>query len=140
MTEKNPYKRMLELFLWLVALHSFLVGITLIVTPASVFVHFGYTAISEKFFPVQGGVFHIVLAIAYSMSARDVVHQHRMIMLSISAKIIATVFLFTYYFLITPIWVVLFSGVADGLMGSILWYLFSRFVHFTGITADKTAA
>jgi hypothetical protein len=140
MTENNPYKRMLELFLWLVALHSFLVGIALIVTPATVFVYFGYSTITEKFFPVQGGVFHIVLAIAYSMAARDVVHQQRMIMLAISAKIIATVFLFSYYFLIAPIWVVLLSGVIDGMMGSVLWYLFSRFVHGAEVIADKTAA
>ncbi len=131
MIRKNPYQRILEIFLWLVALHSFLVGVTLMVTPASVFIHFGYAPINEKFFPVQGGVFHIVLSIAYLMAARDVIGQGRMVMLTISAKIVATVFLFTYYFLIAQIWIVLISGLVDGIMGITIWYLYSRLVRST---------
>ena len=123
-------KRNLEIVLWLIALHSFLVGIALIVTPASVFSYFGYAAISEKFFPVQGGVFHIVLSIAYTMAALDVIHQGRMVMLTISAKIIAGVFLFTYYILISSIWMVLVSGLVDSLMAVLVWYLYNRYVKF----------
>ncbi len=130
MTPKNPYHQYLKLFLWLITLHSFFVGIALIVTPASLFVYFGYANITEKFFPVQGGVFHIVLSIAYAMAALDVIHQGRMIMLTISAKIIATTFLFAYYFLIAEIWTVLVSGLVDGLMGIIVWYLYSRYLKF----------
>jgi hypothetical protein len=131
MNTKNSYQRILEIFLWLVALHSFLVGITLMVTPASVFIYFGYAPINEKFFPVQGGVFHIVLSIAYLMAARDVIGQGRMVMLTISAKIVATVFLFTYYFLIAQIWIVLVSGLVDGIMGITVWYLYSRLLRST---------
>jgi len=127
---KSQLLRWLTLFLWLVALHSFLVGIALITTPSKIFVFIGFSDVTEKFFPVQGGVFHVVLSIAYAMAARDVIHQGRMVMLTISAKLIATVFLFSYFFIIDKIWVLLLSAIGDAFMGITVWYLYGRYVSF----------
>ena len=58
----------LTIVLWLVAMHSFCVGVCLIVMPASLFSYFGF-GIGEKFFATQGGVFHIVMSICYFIVA-----------------------------------------------------------------------
>ncbi len=128
MAEKNQFAHYLKIFLWLVALHSFLVGIALITSPSQLFIYFGFAEVTEKFFPVQAGVFHIILSIAYAMAAIDVYHQGRMVMLTISAKLIATIFLVSYYFLIMEIWMVMVSAIGDAFMGLTVWYLYSSFL------------
>ena len=66
----DPSRR-LRLLLRLVAAHSLAVGLALVLAPADVFVRLGYAPLGERFFPVQGGVFHIVMAAGYLMAARD---------------------------------------------------------------------
>ncbi len=105
-----------RVILWLVALHSVGFGISLILLPIPWIEYFGFR-LEEKFFAVQGGVFHIVVSIAYIMAARRLDRARDLIVLSCSAKFIATVFLLSYYFFVSPIFMVVFSGVADFLMG-----------------------
>jgi hypothetical protein len=118
----------LSIILWLIALHSFFVGIGLIVMPIPVMEFLGYNSCADRFFPTQGGVFHIIMAIAYSLAALRTKRFECMILFSIIVKFSATFFLFTYYFLVSPIWMVLLSGITDCLMGIvILWaYLLYR--------------
>jgi uncharacterized membrane protein len=121
----------LSLFLWLVAIHSFLVGIGLIVLPLPLLKLFGYGVCAERFFPSQGGVFHIAMAVGYAMGAYNLKSYDCLIIFSIIVKFIATVFLFTYFFLVSSIWLVLLSGISDFLMGLIVLILY-RFAKNAG--------
>ena len=107
----------LPFLLWLVATHSLLVGFSLILMPASVMPFFGFESYAEKFFPVQGGVFHLVMAVAYALAAIDTERFSGLIILAIVAKFMATVFLLIYYFMVDKIWTVLSSAIGDSLMG-----------------------
>jgi hypothetical protein len=112
----NARQRLL-LILWLVAVHSFLVGLALMFVPASLMPLLGFKIVVEKFFSVQAGVFHLVMVLVYSLAAIGLERFRGLILLAILAKFMATIFLFTYYFLIDSVWTVLFSGIGDGLMG-----------------------
>jgi hypothetical protein len=113
--------RLLKWVLWLIALHSIGFGISLIVLPIPVIEYFGFH-LAEKFFAVQGGVFHIVVSLAYIMAALDLDRATKLIILSCTAKFMATIFLLSYYIFVSHIFMVVFSGIADFLMGlAILW-------------------
>ena len=115
-------QKRLELILYLVSLHSLVVGLGLILPPLSLMPHFGFQVAVEKFFPVQGGVFHIVMSFAYAMAGYHKLRQEGLIVLSIIAKYIATVFLIVYGVFVQPIWMVWLSALGDAFMGSvILW-------------------
>ena len=117
---KNPRKR-LSLLLILIAIHSFCVGVGLIIRPAELMQLFGFGICYERFFPTQGGVFHIVMAVGYLMAACDVDEHHSLIIFSIIVKTMATVFLFTYFIAVEQIWLVLLSGFSDGIMGLVIY-------------------
>ncbi len=110
------YGKILQWFLWLIALHSIGFGISLIILPIPVIEFFGFH-LAEKFFAVQGGVFHIVVSLAYIMAALDIDRSAKLIVLSCTAKFMATLFLLSYYFFVNHIFMVIFSGIADCLMG-----------------------
>jgi hypothetical protein len=119
-----PVQKFLKIFLWLVAIHSCLVGIFLIILPEPWLAFFGYTGYRRSFFQVQGGVFHIVMAITYAWAARNPLREQTLVIITICAKGLATVFLLLYYLSIEPIWIVLLSALGDLLMGSIILILF----------------
>ena len=116
--------RFLSWFLWLVAVHSFLVGVGLIILPSSLIEFFGYQTCLERFFPSQGGVFHIAMAVGYAMPAYNLKHYECLIIFSIVVKFMATVFLLIYFFFVSPIWLVILSCISDFLMGLIILILF----------------
>ena len=120
MLDRYPVKKFLQIFLWLVAIHSCLVGLFLIVLPESWLTFFGYIGYRRTFFQVQGGIFHLVMAITYSCTARDPLREQTLVIISICAKGIATVFLLLYYLLIEPVWIVLVSALGDVLMGAVI--------------------
>ena len=127
--------RWLSIALALVALHSAAVGLVLIIAPPSVMQAFGYAMITEPFFKVQGGVFHIVMAVAYALAALDPVGRRLLVVFAIAAKMIATAFLLSYYAVVPSLTVILASGVVDFLMGLLLLLLFRRLPP-PGISAD----
>lgn len=114
--------RLYQILLWLIAIHSFFVGILLIILPPNLMEFFGYD-IQERFFQTQGGVFHMVMCVAYIMVATNVENGKQLSIFSYSAKFIATVFLVSYFFFADQIITVLLSGIGDFLMG-IFIYLF----------------
>ncbi|MCX6251139.1 MAG: hypothetical protein NTX61_10350 [Bacteroidetes bacterium] len=120
------YELALKWILWLIALHSIGFGISLIVLPISVIEYFGFD-LQEKFFAVQGGVFHIVVSLAYIMAALDLAHSRKLIILSCTAKFMATIFLLSYFFFGRPIFMVIFSGFADFLMGLAILLLYLQY-------------
>ena len=115
----SPRER-LRLLLWLVALHSAGVGLGLILHPAGLLAFMGFAPVSEPFFPVQGGVFHVVVAVGYAMAAHAPRRHRSLIVFAVVVKILATVFLLLYWLLIARLWSVLASGAVDGLMALLI--------------------
>jgi hypothetical protein len=114
---------LLTVLLYLIALHSFCVGLALIIIPIPSLDFFGFTGYSGSFFKAQGGIFHIVMSIIYLIAAHDVDKFPVLIYLTLTAKFIATVFLLGYYFIFGHIWMVLVSGIGDFLMGLFVYLL-----------------
>jgi hypothetical protein len=117
----------LRLFLWLVAIHTFIVGVLLVVIPPDLMSIFGFSVIREGFFKVQGGVFHFVILYAYVKAALSLINNHNMVEMAIYAKLLATLFL-GLYFIYDPILTVGLSGLGDFFMGLILWYLYRDYL------------
>lgn len=116
----------LKILLFLVALHSFFVGLGLIFIPSHFFVEIGYHQICENFFRAQGGVFHLVMVVAYSFAALNPIVNKPMVKFSIIAKFIATFFLIFYFLFVENIIVVLLSGLGDFAMGGLILFLAKR--------------
>ncbi|MBL7110572.1 MAG: hypothetical protein ISS19_01345 [Bacteroidales bacterium] len=116
----------LSVLLYLIALHSFIVGFVLVIIPIDTLSFFGYYHYQEPFFKVQGGVFHLVMALVYFLAAWDLSRNRILIYLTIISKFIATAFLFSYYLFIDRIWMVAASGAGDLIMGILVLMLFLR--------------
>ncbi len=117
---------LLKALLLLIAIHSIIAGILLILLSPEQLSFFGFDT-QEKFFSTQGGVFHLVMSIAYVMGAFAISKSDQMITFAIIAKFMATIFLLSYFFFKNSIWVVLVSGVGDFLMGVVLLMVFQNF-------------
>lgn len=107
----NFWRRLESVGVFLVALHSFAIGIMLMFTTAWVLQFAGWDEVSHLFFPRQSGAFHIILAAGYFWEYRI----YKTIRLMLLAKGTAVVFLLV----MSPwkeAWSVPFSGVFDGLM------------------------
>ena len=122
--ENLRYLKYTKVFLYLVALHSFAVALALMFAPSELMAFFGYSAITEPFFKVQAGVFHIVMVVAYLFAANDPLRNKTMITYSITIKFIATLFLLLYFIFVAPVIIIILSGAGDFLMGLILLYLY----------------
>lgn len=119
-------KNLLKIILWLVAVHSALVGIALIISPSEIFEFLGYQKCTERFFPTQGGVFHIIMAVGYSFAANRSDHSNDLIIFSIIVKLLATLFLITYFILVASNFIILFSAFGDLIMGILIWWSFLK--------------
>ena len=117
-------RRQLSLILWLVALHSLCAGVCLISFPAHIIQMFGFSLYQERFFPVQGGMFHIVISMVYALCALRVERFGGVIILSVIIKFIAFFFLLCYYLFVQDIWFVLLAGIMDGFMGAVILWSF----------------
>ena len=125
---KSPRSRLI-LVLWLMAIHSFLVGVGLIARPIFLPELFGFNPSLERFFPVQAGVFHVIMAVAYIMAAVDVDKCRCLVIFSIIVKGMATIFLLTYFLAVDRVWLVLASALGDGVMGVAIYmsyYFYTR--------------
>jgi len=122
----NKPDKLLPLFLWLVSLHSFFVGIGLIFLPASAFEFLGFAPTFERFFSTQGGVFHFAMSVAYAMAAYNLIKNQQLIIFSIVVKFIATVFLIIYFVFISHLWLIIFSAVTDMAMGIVILFLYKK--------------
>ncbi|HGY57214.1 MAG TPA: hypothetical protein ENK44_16010 [Caldithrix abyssi] len=127
MKEKLAAERRLQWLLYLMAIHSFGVGIGLILQPESLMRLLGFPEITQPFFPAQGGIFHLIMAAAYFLAGRDRNKYNILITFSIFVKTTATLFLFTFYIFIEAVPLIILSAVGDGMM-ALLLYLFYRSV------------
>ena len=116
-------RRILNLVLILAAVHSFATGVGLILQPAVLLEWAGWGPIEQRFFPAQGGVFHMLMAGLYVLAFRSDAARASLVPFIILVKSTAAVFLLVYYVAFEPVWMVLASGVTDGLFAAILAYL-----------------
>lgn len=122
---KNPSKRF-ALLMWLIAIHSFCVGLALIFSSPAVFQFLGFEPYAEKFFPVQGGTFHIIMSIGYGLAAYDWKRFSGLVIFSIICKSTAFVFLVVYFIFVSQIYMVLHSAIGDGIMAVLMIYFYRK--------------
>ncbi len=118
--------RVLRLFLLLITVHTFGVGVVLIIAGNDIMTLFGFVELESRFFQMQGGVFHIVITYAYWLAYRDPVRYEHLITFIIFVKTVAAIFLFSYYIFIEQVIMVLLSGFVDAAMGLILYAMHRR--------------
>ncbi|MCW9094722.1 MAG: hypothetical protein OQJ74_02640 [Ignavibacteriaceae bacterium] len=110
----------------MVALHSFFVGVCLILLPSSVFEYLGFDPSFERFFSTQGGVFHIIMSVCYAMGAYDVKKFLTLVIFSFIVKFIAAIFLLLYFVLISSQLLIILSCISDLVMGLIIFILYIK--------------
>ncbi len=125
MNEKMAAEKRLQWLLYFMAIHSFGVGIGLILQPESLMRLLGFPEITQPFFPAQGGIFHLIMAAAYFLAGWDRNKYSSLITFSIFVKTVATFFLFSFYIFIKAVPLLILSGAGDGMM-ALLLYLFYR--------------
>ncbi len=81
--------------------------------------------INEPFFPVQGGMFHIIMSVGYALAAYDLEYFFSLVIFAVIVKIMAFCFLLIYYFLAQPKKIIFLSGLLDGIMGLVILYFLS---------------
>lgn len=118
----RPHNRALEIFLYLLAIHSGAVGLLLIVLPIEAFGFFGIS-VCNRFFPTQAGVFHLMMAVIYMVAARRLGVDTIFAELTIGIKLTATAFLLTYYIFKENVPIILMSGIVDFVMGLGVYFL-----------------
>ena len=126
---RHPDK-LLSTVLWLVAVHSITIGLALITQPAVLMELAGFSSECERFFPTQGGVFHLLMAVAYLMGALNITKYHCFIVFAIFVKAVATFFLTIYCFAVEFKWVILLSGIGDCMMGFIIFAALQYYLHY----------
>jgi hypothetical protein len=115
--------RLLPIVLYLIALHSLLTGVGLILQPDFLLQWGGWGDVAQTFFPAQGGVFHILMGLLYALAARR--ERDRIVLLPyiIIVKFSAAAFLLLYFAFVEAIWLVLASGAGDAAMAVLLLLL-----------------
>jgi hypothetical protein len=121
-----PVERLLKWFLVVVALHTFAVGVVLLSAGNGVMEFFGFPPLESRFFQMQGGVFHLLVPYVYYKASRAPERYIYLIGFSVVMKLTAAVFLFSYFFFIESIVIVLLSGIIDLGMGMIIALLYVR--------------
>jgi len=108
--------------IYLIALHSIIIGAMLLLVPDWAMRFAGWEGISPLFFAHQAGVFHFVLAAGYVVEIR----KCRAVHLLLIAKTTAFVFLLTAAVFGDTPWAVTFSGVLDGIMALVVLWVHRR--------------
>lgn len=114
LTEKHE-----TLLIVLVAVHSLIIGASFFLIPNLLIRFGGWTVIEPLFFAHQAGAFHVALATAYLVEY----FKYRGVTVIISAKSIALIFLLLEAVLEPVPWAVPLSGVADGAMAAVVWWV-----------------
>jgi len=115
--------KLATVFVVLVALHSYAVGVGLLLLPRFSLPIGGFEVPDALFFVHQGGVFHLVVASGYLMEWQ----RHRTIDFMLLTKCLATAFLAVSWALIAGApWLIGASALQDGAMAAAaLWLVLS---------------
>ncbi len=127
MKEKTARAR-LNFLLWIFVLHTLGVAIGLIVLSPEYLIYFGFQNFQCRFFQMQAGIFHLVMAVAYLLALYQGESAPGLIYFAVFAKSIAAVFLAFYYLFVEQIWMILLSALGDGFLGMLLLVLYNQFL------------
>ncbi|MGA7143502.1 MAG: hypothetical protein WBY47_03275 [Desulfobacterales bacterium] len=121
--------KLLSTVLLLVAFHSLVMGLILITQPSALMRFAGFGPNCDRFFPTQGGVFHLLMFVLYLLGAIHIEKYYYFIVFSIFIKAVATFFLLIYAFVVEFKGVILLSGIADGIMGLMIFMALQYYLH-----------
>ena len=93
---------------------------------SSVFKSIGFPYHGD-FFAVQGGVFYIILSVAYFMTGSNLKTQNLLVWFCIASKFMLAVFFIMYFLIYEQIWMILIFGGVDLILGMLLIQFYSRF-------------
>ncbi|MBE0644340.1 MAG: hypothetical protein IH600_09700 [Bacteroidetes bacterium] len=113
----------ISLVLLTASVHSMCTGIGLILHPDWLLLWGGWHMVTEPFFPVQGGLFHVLMALLYLYARSSDAARVILLPYIIVVKAVATGFLFLYAATVEWIWMVAASGFLDGLFAVALFVL-----------------
>ena len=102
----------------------------MITQPAFLMKLAGFGQTCERFFATQGGVFHILIGVAYLMGAVNSEKYHYLIVFSIIVKAVAALFLMVYCFAVDFKWIILLSGIVDFIMGLSIFIALQNYLHY----------
>lgn len=104
----------------LIALHSLIIGIFLMVAPAWTMGFGGWQqTINVVFFIRQAGIFHVVLVAAYLIEH----YRYQGVLVMVTAKSMALFFLLLAAVFDQVPWAVPVSGIGDGAMALLVWWV-----------------
>jgi hypothetical protein len=103
-----------RVYVWLVALHTLAIGCALFLVPDWALRFGGWQDVPAPFFPRQAGIFHFILGIAYLVE----MERHRDVLLMVTAKTFAVVFLLGFFLASGAPWFVPLAGLGDGAMAA----------------------
>lgn len=124
----NHPDKLLSTVLGLVAIHSLVMGLTLVAQPSVLMEFAGFSPDCERFFPAQGGVFHLLMSVVYLMGATNIEKYYYFIVFSIFVKTVASFFLIIYCFIVEFKWIVFLSGIGDCVMGLMIFLAFQYYL------------
>lgn len=109
-------KRLEICLISLIALHSALLGVGMLIWPDWTLRFFGWEHDGSMFFPAQSGIFLLLFAAAYLSG----IWHEKLVWLIVVSKSTAVVFLTSQYFLHGPTaaTTLLLAAILDGLMGA----------------------
>jgi hypothetical protein len=107
------YERLERWCVVLIALHSYAVGFFLLFLTEWGVAFGGWGNVTTLFFPRQAGIFHVVIATGYLIEY----FRYRGVVLLVSAKFTAVVFLLAMMAVGDAPWAVPLSAIGDGFMG-----------------------
>ena len=111
-----------RLLVALICLHSLGVGALLMAAPEWAVRFGGWDGVDPTFFARQAGIFHVVLVLGYVLEYA----RSRTVSFLVTAKTTALVFLIAMSVLTDVPWAVPVSGVSDGAMGLLAWWVHAR--------------
>ena len=106
-------RRLEQLVVGAVALHSLILGTVLLLFPARTLHLAGWDYDGPLFFPAQAGIFLIILGIAYTIG----IWRRSFVWFLIGTKAVAVIFLVSQYLAGTGPALLLLAAVLDGVMG-----------------------
>lgn len=117
-----PPDRFLATLVVVIALHSLAVGLFLVFATRWGLAFGGWGEVSMLFFPRQAGVFHFVVAAGYLIEY----FRYRGLLLMLTAKTMAVLFLLDATFRYGGPWVVPVSGLGDAVMLALVAWMYRR--------------
>jgi hypothetical protein len=111
-------RRLETILIFLIALHSMILGAAMLFQPARTLLFFGWDYQGPMFFPAQTGIFLLLFAGIYLAAIR----HRRLVWFIIATKCAAVLFLISEHFLLGPgaPGTIIVAALFDGLMGASL--------------------